>query len=179
MAACINGECRICESEDEACDSVNSDTPASISGKRSRSDSSPSSRSSSPEDRPTKRLCVASALPMTEPVSPGANGNIGTSPPGNDTPEASPGCLISALRQAYVPPPLRPGDPLEEINIYIDGSALGQGQTGARAGLGVWYEDRRLSHLDRSERLQGLQTNSRAELTVSEQRCPTIRRRFC
>lgn len=54
-------------------------------------------------------------------------------------------------------------------NIYIDGAAPSNGRAGATAGWGVYYEDEKCHHLNMSERLEGdLQTNNRAELTVSE-----------
>jgi hypothetical protein len=54
-------------------------------------------------------------------------------------------------------------------NIYIDGAAPSNGRAGATAGYGVYYEDEKYEHLNRSERLEGaLQTNNRAELTVSK-----------
>ncbi|OAA67838.1 ribonuclease [Niveomyces insectorum RCEF 264] len=51
------------------------------------------------------------------------------------------------------------------LNIYTDGSSLGNGQSGASAGIGVFF-----GHGDKrniSERLKGeVQTNQRAELTA-------------
>lgn len=72
--------------------------------------------------------------------------------------------------RAYPMPRERtPQVPSRRYNIYIDGAAPSNGRAGATAGWGVYYEDEKYEHLNRSERLEGdLQTNNRAELTVSQ-----------
>ncbi|PWN28565.1 hypothetical protein BDZ90DRAFT_208822, partial [Jaminaea rosea] len=53
------------------------------------------------------------------------------------------------------------------VTIYCDGAATGNGQSGARAGWGVWFADegQPLSELNESRRLPGsVQTNNRGEL---------------
>ncbi|SPO49005.1 related to Ribonuclease H [Moesziomyces antarcticus] len=63
-----------------------------------------------------------------------------------------------------------------KINVYCDGSAVGNGKKGARAGYGVWFEDQALHHLNEARRLPGkIQTNNRAELLAivrAIQLCP-------
>jgi ribonuclease HI len=53
--------------------------------------------------------------------------------------------------------------------VYTDGSALGNGRTGARAGLGVYYGyGGKAASSNISERVPGdVQTNNRGELLVS------------
>lgn len=53
--------------------------------------------------------------------------------------------------------------------VYTDGSALGNGRVGSRAGLGVYYGwDKEAEDCNISERVPGeLQTNNRGELLVS------------
>lgn len=152
------------KTEGEAGDVANADSLVTRRRKRSASDCGRRSRSSSP----AKRTCVTSALQT--PPSPDIVQKIDIPVLSNHTTAAREVCLSPRVRQAYIPPHLRPGAGSAGTNIYIDGSSLGNGKPGARAGFGIWYEDRRLSNLDKSERLQGdSQTSSRAELTVSEQ----------
>lgn len=67
--------------------------------------------------------------------------------------------------------------PSRRENIYIDGAAPGNGRDGSRAGYGIYHENRANQHLDRSERLEGdVQTNNRAELTVSTTADAELRR---
>ncbi|KAF6767250.1 Ribonuclease H domain protein [Kalmanozyma brasiliensis GHG001] len=60
--------------------------------------------------------------------------------------------------------------------VYCDGSSIGNGKKGARAGWGVFFEDPELHHLNESRRLPGEpQTNNRAELMAlirAIQLCP-------
>lgn len=60
--------------------------------------------------------------------------------------------------------------------VYCDGSSIGNGKSGARAGWGVFFEDSDLHHLNESRRLPGpAQTNNRAELMAiirAIQLCP-------
>ncbi|PWY99888.1 hypothetical protein BCV70DRAFT_191006 [Testicularia cyperi] len=52
-----------------------------------------------------------------------------------------------------------------KIVVYCDGSSIGNGKQGARAGWGVYFSDPDLTHLSESRRLPGpVQTNNRAEL---------------
>lgn len=55
--------------------------------------------------------------------------------------------------------------------VYTDGSGLGNGQAGARAGLGVyWGSEGDAGRRNLAERVPGnLQTNNRGELLVSLQ----------
>lgn len=54
---------------------------------------------------------------------------------------------------------------IEEVHVYVDGSCINNGKPEARAGWGVWWQDRDLKHLNRAGRLAGgKQTNNRAEL---------------
>lgn len=48
------------------------------------------------------------------------------------------------------------------ISVWTDGSALGNGTVGARAGAGVWWGEK--SKKNRCERVEGKQTNNRGEL---------------
>lgn len=61
----------------------------------------------------------------------------------------------------------------QKLVVYTDGSGLGNGQRGARAGLGVWWGatgDAERCNL--YERVPGaLQTNNRGELLVSSTDC--------
>ena len=51
------------------------------------------------------------------------------------------------------------------INVYTDGSALGNGKRGGRAGIGVYFGE--MDKRNVSERLEGKeQTNNRGELTA-------------
>lgn len=54
--------------------------------------------------------------------------------------------------------------------VYTDGSGLGNGQKGARAGLGVWWgESGRAYECNLHERVPGVeQTNNRGELLVRD-----------
>jgi hypothetical protein len=155
------------ESEDEACDSVNTDTSASIRGKRSRSSSNTSSRCSSPEDRPTKRACVPKDLRTSRAPSPEVNRHIDGSVSGNDALAASGARLSPEPQPTGALPQLQTNQ--APLQIYIDGSVLHNGRPWTTAGWGVWYEDERWQHLHRSGRLEGVsQTSNRAELAVSE-----------
>ena len=53
----------------------------------------------------------------------------------------------------------------DTLVIYTDGSARGNGKVGSQAGLGVFFGVNDPRNL--SERLQGEQTNQRAEIMVS------------
>lgn len=57
----------------------------------------------------------------------------------------------------------------QRLVVYTDGSGLGNGQVGAKAGLGVfWGRDGEAGARNLSERVPGkLQTNNRGELLVS------------
>lgn len=53
----------------------------------------------------------------------------------------------------------------QDIIAFCDGSSIGNGTRGARAGWGVYFENTNMRHLNESRRLPGfLQTNNRAEL---------------
>lgn len=64
----------------------------------------------------------------------------------------------------------------EGLTVYTDGSSRGNGQRGATAGYGVYWDDPQHHHLNLSCRLKGVpQTNNRAELTAilrAIQLCP-------
>ena len=61
----------------------------------------------------------------------------------------------------------RSGSGGKTIVAYCDGSSLGNGKTGARAGWGVYWDDEKYHGLNEARRLPGpLQTNNRAELMV-------------
>ncbi len=68
----------------------------------------------------------------------------------------------------------KPPPPNELINVWCDGSALGNGKAGARAGWGVYFGEpgkARYAHLNEGGRLAGeVQTNNRGELQVSRAR---------
>jgi len=50
-------------------------------------------------------------------------------------------------------------------DVYTDGSSVGNGSAGAMAGFGVFWADKRMQHLNVSQRLVGeVQSNNRAEL---------------
>ncbi|PWN21541.1 RnaseH-domain-containing protein [Microstroma glucosiphilum] len=54
------------------------------------------------------------------------------------------------------------------VNADGPSSTPSNGRAGATAGWGVWHEDEKYEHLNRSERLAGTeQTNNRAELTAA------------
>jgi ribonuclease HI len=54
----------------------------------------------------------------------------------------------------------------KQLVVYTDGACTGNGRTGARAGVGVYFGDDENSVYNVSEPLQGpVQTNQRAELT--------------
>ncbi|WFD32063.1 ribonuclease H [Malassezia sp. CBS 17886] len=58
-------------------------------------------------------------------------------------------------------PPSRKG----QLRVYTDGSSIGNGRKGARAGYGVFWEDPALHHLNKAARVPGAeQTNNRGEL---------------
>ncbi|SNX84604.1 related to Ribonuclease H [Melanopsichium pennsylvanicum] len=69
-----------------------------------------------------------------------------------------------------------PDSTAHKIVVYCDGSSIGNGKIGARAGWGVFFEDTSLHHLNESRRLPGpTQTNNRAELMAiirAIQLCP-------
>ncbi|WFD39448.1 ribonuclease H [Malassezia japonica] len=62
------------------------------------------------------------------------------------------------------------------VTVYTDGSARGNGRTGAIAGYGVYWDDAKYHSLNLARRLAGpVQTNNRAELTAilrAVQVCP-------
>jgi ribonuclease HI len=165
---------KICETEDEAWDYVNADSSVGRKRKRSASDISGRSRSSSPEHQPALGACVPPGPRTSQAASPEVSRQIHETASRNEPPRASVSCLGSVPRQTDNEPHLWVSQgPKPDIEIYTDGSAFDHGKPEARAGFGVWYWDPTLSHLDRSGRLQGgseKQTDSRAELTVSEQR---------
>lgn len=62
-------------------------------------------------------------------------------------------------------PSVFPSASADQIIAYCDGSSIGNGKQGARAGWGVYFENPHMQHMNESRRLPGeLQTNNRAEL---------------
>ncbi|OMJ17848.1 Ribonuclease H [Smittium culicis] len=61
----------------------------------------------------------------------------------------------------------------DPVTVYTDGSCLGNGKNGSSAGVGVYFDDN--DHRNVSERLDGLQTNNRAELTAIKRALETVR----
>ncbi|SJX62336.1 related to Ribonuclease H [Sporisorium reilianum f. sp. reilianum] len=59
---------------------------------------------------------------------------------------------------------IRPDTYRKYIFVYCDGSCLGNGKPWARAGYAAYFPDPRLRDRNVAARLQGLQTNNRAEL---------------
>ncbi|WFD22143.1 ribonuclease H [Malassezia equina] len=55
----------------------------------------------------------------------------------------------------------------DPLDVYTDGSSLGNGTGSSTAGYGVYWADERYHHLNQACRLAGpVQTNNRAELTA-------------
>ncbi|KAJ3043759.1 hypothetical protein HDV00_004165 [Rhizophlyctis rosea] len=78
-------------------------------------------------------------------------------------PDDSPATTTVLLKQ---PTSSASSTQLPPLDVYTDGSCLGNGQKGARAGLGIWYgaDDER----NIFERLPGrVQTNNRAEVLAA------------
>ncbi|EPQ29300.1 uncharacterized protein PFL1_03055 [Pseudozyma flocculosa PF-1] len=68
------------------------------------------------------------------------------------------------------------GSKVKTINVFVDGSGLGNGKKSARAGWGVYWEDQSLHGLNEARRVPGpIQTNNRGELMAmirAIQLCP-------
>jgi ribonuclease HI len=91
---------------------------------------------------------------------------------GMDTAHALNHAKIEDLPE-YLRPIAEQGFSFSQFNkliVYTDGSGLSNGQTGAKAGLGVFWGDRgRAYECNLHERVPGAsqQTNNRGELLVS------------
>ncbi|KAN0064531.1 hypothetical protein ACQY0O_002159 [Thecaphora frezii] len=91
--------------------------------------------------------------------------------------KAKPSPLASASASASASNPTFPQPSATKIiNVYVDGSGLGNGNNSARAGWGVYWEDESLHNLNEARRLPGpIQTNNRGELMAmirAVQLCP-------